>query len=112
MEESQNWLKMKKPPTALAGGGLGAAYLEKPVRQATFPARALVTLIRIAGIDIAMQATNEKPDLATAACMTLIAVKQRSQERVKEAGYYACRHSKSAFQPICSVTNPSSGRFS
>jgi hypothetical protein len=72
---------MKKPPTALAGGGLGIAYLEKPVRQATFPARAMEMLIRIAGIDTAMQATIEKPELAQGVCITFFSRAERLGSR-------------------------------
>jgi hypothetical protein len=41
----------KKPPAAFAGGGLGAAQLQNSFCQASFPARVLEPLIRIAGIE-------------------------------------------------------------
>jgi hypothetical protein len=41
---------MRKPPAALAGGGLSIAGLLDPVRQA-LPARMMWLLIRMAGMD-------------------------------------------------------------
>jgi hypothetical protein len=46
--------KIKKPPTAFAGGGLDTAQLLNPVRQASFPACAMELLIRSVEIDAAM----------------------------------------------------------
>jgi hypothetical protein len=74
---------MKKPPAAFAGGGLGAALLVNPVRQAWFPACALWMLIRIAGIDTPMHGTGKKLVLAAKVCMTLKKVEQSGKGRVK-----------------------------
>jgi hypothetical protein len=49
---------MRKPPAAIAGGGLGVAELLNPVRQA-FPARRLWLLIRMAGMDTTADSANE-----------------------------------------------------
>jgi hypothetical protein len=57
------------------------------IHQATFPARELGIIIRIAGIDTAVQTTKQKSELAQAASMTLFVVEQRSTEGVKKAGH-------------------------
>ena len=77
---------MKKPPAALAGGGLGV-HSSFPVRQASFPARALEPIIRMEGLNAAVRWTEETFALAPEVCMTLIEVKQRSKGRVKKAEY-------------------------
>jgi hypothetical protein len=45
------YVEIKKPPTAFAGGGLGDARGEKSVCQASIPAHKLGPMIRLAGID-------------------------------------------------------------
>src|ERR1035437_2152497 len=79
----KKWASIKKPPAALAGGGLGAASLKNPVRQASFPARALWPLIRRPGIDTAIRRTGRKLALAPGVCMTLRKVEQRGKGCVK-----------------------------
>jgi hypothetical protein len=54
-----------------------------PVRQASFPPRALVLVIRMEGLGAAARWTKETFALAPEVCMTLIEVKQRSKGRVK-----------------------------
>jgi hypothetical protein len=54
-----------------------------PVRQASFPARALGPVIRMEGRGAAVRWTKETFALAPDGCMTLIEVKQRSKGRVK-----------------------------
>ena len=76
---------MKKPPAALAGGGLGATKLETPVGQAWLPARALGLVIRMAGMDAAADTAGKKIVLALEGRMTLIRVEQRRGIRVKAA---------------------------
>jgi hypothetical protein len=53
-----------------------------PVRQASFPERALVPIIRMEGLGAAVRWTKETFALAPEVCMTLIEVKQRSKGRV------------------------------
>jgi hypothetical protein len=54
-----------------------------PVRQASFPTRALEPVIRMEGLGAAARWINETFALAPEVCMTLIEVKQRSEGRVK-----------------------------
>jgi hypothetical protein len=56
-----------------------------PVRQASFPARALMPVIRMEGLGAAVRRTDGTFALAPEGCMTLIEVKQRSKGRVKKA---------------------------
>jgi hypothetical protein len=77
------WQKIKKPPTAFAGGGLDTARLLNPVRQAPLPARVLEPLIRRSGTDTAMRCAVQKLALANVARMTMIGVEQRCGFRVK-----------------------------
>ena len=62
---------MKKPPAAIAGDGLGVALLLNPVGQALFPARALWTLIRWAGIGASVHGTGKKLASMAEVCMSL-----------------------------------------
>jgi hypothetical protein len=64
----------KKPPAALADGGLFGARFKRLFCQAPIPARALWPLIRMAGAIIA---------LAQGICMTLKQVDQSGMGRVK-----------------------------
>jgi hypothetical protein len=50
--------EMRKPPAALAGGGLSIAELLDPVRQA-FPARMMWLLIRMAGMGTIADSTEK-----------------------------------------------------
>ena len=77
--------KMKKPPAALAGGGLGGTKLEIPVGQAWLPARALGLVIRMAGMDATAGRAGKRIVLAPERRMTLIRVEQRRGIRVKGA---------------------------
>lgn len=76
---------MKKPPAALAGGGLGATKLETPVGQAWLPARALGLVIRMAGMEATAGRAGKRIGLAPDRRMTLIRVEQRRGIRVKGA---------------------------
>jgi hypothetical protein len=76
---------MKKPPAALAGGGLDGAKLEDPVGQAPLPARALGLVIRMAGMDATKGRAGKRVALAPRGRMTLIRVEQRGSAGVKTA---------------------------
>jgi len=77
--------KMKKPPAALAGGGLGGTKLEIPVGQAWLPARALGLVIRMAGMDATAGRAGKTIGLAPEGRITLIRVEQRRGLGVKGA---------------------------
>jgi hypothetical protein len=82
---SPGWKKSaenEKPPTALAGGGLGVDELQNPVRQALFP-RALWTLIRMAGIDTNACWAGEAFAGVLNVCMMLSEVEQSGRGQVK-----------------------------
>ncbi len=55
------------------------------LRQASYPARSMELLIRIAIMDAAMRWTGKKLALAAEVRMTLIEVKQNSKGHVKQA---------------------------
>jgi len=80
---SKEGRKNEKPPAACAVGGLDNAQLLNPVRQAPLPACALEPLIRGPEIDKAMHRICKELGLEVEARMTLIAVEQRSEGRVK-----------------------------
>jgi len=73
---------MKKPPAALAGGGLECCLLN-PVRQASFSACALEMLIRMEETGTALLRAGEKLALASKLCIVLIEVEQRRAGCVK-----------------------------
>jgi hypothetical protein len=78
---------MRKPPAALAGGGLRIAELQDPVRQA-FPAHMMWLLIRMAGMDMTAYGAGDTGAQQAIAweltmCMALNAVEQRCGPGVK-----------------------------
>jgi hypothetical protein len=73
----------EKPPAALAGGGLGCAALLIAIDQASFPARGLWLLIRIAGMHAVFRANEQQVAMATGFCMTMKQVEQSGAGRVK-----------------------------
>ena len=82
---------IKKPPAAFAGGGLCAALLLNPVRQASLPAPRLGPLIRIAGMGTTARITGRSFALALTVCMNVEESRAeargaRQESRVRAAG--------------------------
>ncbi|MFZ1083565.1 MAG: hypothetical protein WAN35_01220 [Terracidiphilus sp.] len=69
-------MKNEKPPAALAGGGLGAANCSL-IPQASLPAYGLEQLIRMEGMNAALDESGARLELALKASITLKPVEQR-----------------------------------